>query len=177
MTQGQLSFEAEAPPAVDLSVRIKRSTKRRKSVSARVVDGVLEVTVPSWMSRAEQERWADDMRRRHLRRSTAADVDLASRVAALARRYDLQRPTAARWGEMTAQWGSCTPADGTIRLSTRLAPFPPWVLDYVIVHELAHLTHGDHSPAFWALVHRYPKAERAIGYLIARSDDGEEPAD
>lgn len=194
--EGQLSFDVGAPvverperprarpaapapaaPHVELPVRVKRSPKRRKTVSARIVDGVLEVSVPSWMSRAEQERWADEMRRRHLRRATTADIDLDARIAALARRYDLPRPTTVRWGEMTAQWGSCTTADGTIRLSTRLAAFPPWVLDYVVVHELAHLVHGDHSPAFWALVQRYPKAERAIGYLIARSDDADEPTD
>ena len=191
--EGQLSFDVGAPvgerpataaptpavvvPHVELPVRVKRSPKRRKTVSARIVDGVLEVSVPSWMSRAEQERWADEMRRRHLRRATTAEIDLVARTAALARRYDLPRPTAVRWGEMTAQWGSCTTADGTIRLSTRLAAFPPWVLDYVVVHELAHLVHGDHSPAFWALVRRYPRAERAIGYLIARSDDADEPTD
>jgi predicted metal-dependent hydrolase len=75
---------------------------------------------------------------------------------------------------MTARWGSCTKATSSIRISTRLGPFPDWVLDYVIVHELAHLVHLDHSPAFWELVHRYPRAERATGYLIAKSGDDDE---
>ena len=54
-------------------------------------------------------------------------------------------------------------------MSTRLAAWPPWVLDYVLVHELAHLVEFDHSPAFHALVDRYPRAERARGFLIAKS--------
>lgn len=155
----------------ELPVSVRRSKKRRKTVSARLVDGVLVLSLPSWMSRADEARWIEEMRRRYRRRSTAGTIDLDDRAATLARRHGLPRPSHLRWMEMTTRWGSCTPADGTIRLSTRLAAFPPWVLDYVLVHELAHLEQPDHSPAFWALVHRYPKAERAIGYLIARSGD------
>ena len=72
---------------------------------------------------------------------------------------------------MTARWGSCTPSTGEIRISTRLAAFPDWVIDYVIVHELAHIEVGGHDDEFWRLVNRYPRAERAIGYLIAKSGD------
>ena len=56
----------------------------------------------------------------------------------------------------------------------QLAAFPDWVVDYVIVHELAHLAVADHSPEFWALVSRYPRTERARGYLIAKSGEGED---
>jgi len=65
---------------------------------------------------------------------------------------------------------------GAVRVSRRLADFPPWVLDYVLVHELAHLAEADHSPAFWALVARYPLAERARGFLMAKGLE-EDPAD
>jgi predicted metal-dependent hydrolase len=82
------------------------------------------------------------------------------------------------------RWGSCTPSEGTIRISSRLAAEPAWVLDYVIVHELAHLSVACHDARFWALVHRYPRAERARGFLMARgmadaddaSPDGWAPA-
>jgi predicted metal-dependent hydrolase len=51
------------------------------------------------------------------------------------------------------------------------------VLDAVIVHELAHLVHLGHTPEFWELANRYPKTERAYGFLIAKQltdDDVEE---
>lgn len=63
------------------------------------------------------------------------------------------------------RWGSCTPSDGTIRLSSRLRGMPQWVIDYVLVHELAHLLEAGHTPRFWALVDHYPQSERARGYL------------
>lgn len=75
-------------------------------------------------------------------------------------------PASVRWvTNQNGRWGSCTPADGTIRLSHRVQDMPDWVIDYVLLHELAHLIVPSHNARFWALVGRYPKTERARGYL------------
>lgn len=156
------------------SVKVVRSRRRTKTVAGKVTGGVLTVTVPAWMSPAEEAMATDEMVRRFRRRQSTERVDLPARARTLARRYDLPAPATIRWSEsMNSRWASCTTADAAIRVSTRLAPFPGWVLDYVLVHELAHLAVADHSPAFWALVERYPMAERARGYLIAKSGDVE----
>ena len=63
------------------------------------------------------------------------------------------------------RWGSCTPSSRTIRLSHRLQSMPDWVVDYVLVHELAHLVEVTHSRRFWSLVEAYPAMERAQAYL------------
>jgi hypothetical protein len=79
------------------------------------------------------------------------------------------------------RWGSCTPADGTIRVSSRLRSMPAYVVDYVLVHELAHLLEAQHDARFWALVARYPRAERARGFLegveTARADGAGDDTD
>ncbi len=156
-------------------VTIERSARRKRTVGAQLVGGVLTVVVPTWMSRAEQDHWVDVMSGRFRRKLSADRVDLVDRALTLSRRYDLARARDIRWSDdMLKRWGSCTPTTGVIRISTRLAPFPDWVIDYVIVHELAHLEVNDHSPSFWSIVHRYPKAERAVGYLIAKSGDDHE---
>jgi predicted metal-dependent hydrolase len=155
-------------------VEVVRSTRRTRTVGARMVGSVLRVSVPSWMSAADERRWVEDMTRRFERQIEASLVDLDERAAVLARRHGLRRPTSIRWVDnMQSRWASCTPSTGSVRLSTRLARFPDWVRDYVIVHELAHLTHPGHTAAFWKLVERYPRAERARGYLIAKSGDNE----
>jgi hypothetical protein len=55
--------------------------------------------------------------------------------------------------DTATRWGSCAP-DGDLSFSWRLIGAPPWVLDYVAAHEVAHLRHANHSGRFWAVVDR-----------------------
>lgn len=158
-----------------LRVEVLRSARRRKTVSARQVGDVLQVRIPARMSKAEEAHWVGEMVKRFERRAASAEVDLAARASLLASRFDLPAPASIRWVDnQGARWGSCTPTDRTIRISSRLAGFPLWVVDFVVVHELAHLVEAGHGPAFKALVGRYPLAERATGYLLAKGMDGDD---
>jgi predicted metal-dependent hydrolase len=171
-TQQSLPFVAQS-----FTVEVLRSKRRKRSVGAQLIGDVLHVTVPSWMSRAEEAEWVEKMSASYRRQLSTDRINPRERALALSRRYDLPRPKEILWDDtMTARWGSCTIDTGEIRLSTRLAAFPNWVLDYVIVHELCHMAIDDHSPEFWELVNRYPKAERAVGYLIAKSGEKDEEA-
>ncbi|MEX0848495.1 MAG: M48 family metallopeptidase [Ilumatobacteraceae bacterium] len=155
-------------------IEVTRSNKRKRSVGAQLVGDTLRLAIPAWMSHAEEEHWVGEMSRRFERKQSTNRIDLVQRAASLARRHQLRRPAEIRWSDdMTTRWGSCTPSTSTIRISTRIAAFPDWVVDYVIVHELAHLGVAGHGPDFWALVQRYPRAERAIGYLIAKSGESD----
>lgn len=152
-----------------VKVEVVRSPKRRKTVQARQIGEVLRVSIPATMTKADEKHWVAEMVRRMERRSSTAVTDLVDRAAALARRHRLPAPRTIRWVDNQEwRWGSCTPADGAVRISSRVSRFPPWVIDYVVVHELAHLAVPDHSAEFWALVNRYPRAERARGFLIAK---------
>ncbi len=165
--------QVEHRPAVrDLpAVELRRSTRRRRSADANLEDGRVVVRLPAGLS-AEQEA---ALIGRLVRRVTGADraraqggdEALAVRAHELADRYlDGVRAEVVTWStRMRRRHGSCTPATRTVRVSARLAAAPGYVVDYVLVHELAHLQHPDHSEAFWALVGRFPAAERARGYL------------
>ena len=154
-----------------LPVRVVRSPKRRKTVHARLVDGVVEVRMPARMSKADETRYVAELVDRIERREFEKMVDVTQRAQQLAARYKLPTPTSIRFVDnQMSRWGSCSIDTREIRLSSRLANYPGWVLDYVIVHELAHLVVADHSPAFYALVAPYARAERARGYLHAKAD-------
>jgi predicted metal-dependent hydrolase len=159
---------ADRPP---FPVRVVRSKNRRKTVDARLVDGVIEVRVPARMSKKDEREYVDELVARLERRESERAIDVEQRMRSLARRFGLPLPESIRFVDNQNQrWGSCSIESREIRLSSRLAKYPPWVLDYVIVHELAHLVVADHSAAFHELVDRYPRAERARGYLHAKSD-------
>lgn len=150
-----------------MKVEVVRSKRRRRTVQAEQVGDVVRLSIPALMTKAEEEHWVGVMVKRFERRAAAAESDLDERAAALAERYGLPRPQSIRWVDnQQRRWGSCTPVDGTVRISDRLTRFPVWVLDYVIVHELAHLAEPCHGKAFRALVDRYPLAERARGFLM-----------
>jgi hypothetical protein len=163
-----------------MRVELVTGTRRRRHVEGVLIGDVLRVAYPPRMSRVEAERIAEELRVRMERRVASDRLDLAARARALARRFELPRPVRVEWSDrQLSRWGSCDPADGVIRVSRRLAAFPVWVLDYVLVHELAHLVEPDHGPRFRALVARYPRAERAVGFLIAKdlAPDGADDAD
>jgi len=154
------------------AVKIITSRKRRRTVAARMRSGVLELLVPASMPRVERNRWAEVMSRRIERRaarSRPADERLEERARQLnGRHFDgLLRWQSIGFAEMERQWGSCTFTDGAIRIARRAASLPDWVLDHLLVHELAHLVHSNHGPEFHELENRYPLTERAKGYLLA----------
>lgn len=157
----------------DWPVEVVRSGRRRKTVSAELKNGVLVVRAPAAMSDVELAPVIEKLQARlekQVKRASVSDVDLEQRARMLNGKYFNGR---LRWQSIrfvtnqNKRFGSCTPSRGTIRLSDRLAKMPQWVLDYVLVHEMAHLEEANHGKRFWKLVNAYPLTERARGYLMA----------
>lgn len=153
-----------------VSVAVRRSDRRRRTVSARHEAGRLVVLLPSTLRPAEERRYVEDVARRLLRRARphVGDAGLEARAAALSARYlgGAARPVSVRWStRQHRRWGSCTPATGEIRISESARPLPQDVLDYVLLHELAHLLVPGHGPEFWALLSGFPALARARGFL------------
>ena len=158
----------DLPPHVEL----RRSKRRRKTVSAYREGERVVVLVPATLTRRQEAEWVATMLERLARserRSRPSDDGLLQRARRLNDSYlgGLAVPGSVRWVDnQRSRWGSCTPGDRSIRLSTRLQAMPAWVVDYVLVHELAHLIEPRHDARFWSWVDRYPRAERAKGYLL-----------
>ncbi|WP_233498424.1 M48 family metallopeptidase [Blastococcus sp. TF02A-26] len=166
-------------------IEVRRSARRRRTVTAYRESGRTIVLIPAAFTPAEERRWVAQMvaklqtREERRRRSLGADDELVARARALSAAHldGVPQPSSVRWVDnQQRRWGSCTPSDGSIRLSSRLRGMPEYVVDYVLVHELAHLIEPSHDQRFWALVARYPRAERARGFLegveTARQDAG-----
>lgn len=165
----------DAPAGDAPRVEVRRSARRTRTATAYRQHDTIVVLVPQRLSGMRERELVDDLVRRLLHKEARAvaatsDDDLAARAQDLAARFwpgeTTVSPTSVTWvSNQQRRWGSCTPSTGTIRLSDRLRSMPEWVVDYVLVHELAHLLVPNHSPAFWTLVERYPRAARAQGYL------------
>jgi predicted metal-dependent hydrolase len=157
-------------------IEVRRSARRRRTVSAYRDGDKIIILMPARTSKAEERRLITEMVERVTRREArmanpglrAGDSQLLSRARQLSNAYldGRPQPRSVRWvTNMNQRWGSCTTGDRTIRLSHRLQSMPSWVIDYVLVHELCHLLEPGHDRAFWAWAQRYPRTERARGFL------------
>ncbi|WP_318255578.1 M48 metallopeptidase family protein [Cellulosimicrobium composti] len=152
-------------------VEVRRSRRRKSTVSAYRDGERTIVAIPARFTRAQEREWVQRMLDRLAdseRRRRPSDAELERRAAELSEKYldGRAHPTSVRWSSnQDRRWGSCTLIDGTIRISTRVRGMPPWVLDYVLLHELAHLLHAGHGPGFWKLLESYPRTDRARGFL------------
>jgi predicted metal-dependent hydrolase len=160
-------------------VVVRRSARRRRTVAAFWEDGKAVVAIPAHFTKAQENEWVrrmlDKLKRQGDRRTQgsgrrrpASDAALAGHASELSSKYLDGRaiPTSVRWvSNQKSRWGSATPADGTIRLSDKLRAMPQWVVDYVLLHELAHLLVAGHNAAFWRLLEAYPETQRAKAFL------------
>ncbi|WP_229051639.1 M48 family metallopeptidase [Aeromicrobium sp. Leaf350] len=153
-------------------VEIRRSARRRRTVQARREGDRIVVLVPAGLDAAEERRIVESLVakiQRSEKRRDLSDDDLMGRCEALSRTYldGEARPTSVRWvTNQSTRWGSCTASTGEIRISHLVREMPAWVVDYVLLHELVHLVvPGGHPPRFWEVLGRYPRAERARGFL------------
>lgn len=166
-------------------VWVRRSTRRRRTVSVTRREGELVVAIPGSFSKRQERDWVTRMIRRYAEGREAeaparrSDEDLVRLARQLGERHldGKAVPTSIRWTSRQQQrWGSCTPAEGSIRISDRLQGMPEWVLASVVMHELVHLLVPGHGPDFQALMARYPEAERARGFLEGVTFARDEPA-
>jgi predicted metal-dependent hydrolase len=152
-------------------VEVRISARRRKTSEGHWVGDRIVVSLPAHLSaaaRQEATAWlVDRLLATHPLRAVATDTALLQRALALSERYRMGlRPASVRWvTNQSARWGSCSVRTGDIRLSHRLREVPEWVIDAVLVHELAHLVHPDHSPAFHRLANVYPRHKEAGIFL------------
>ena len=164
-----------------MEIEIIRSARRKKTISARMEKETMVVRAPANISEVELEKAIDNLKTRmgrHLEKKALLDDDLDQRARMLNHRHfdGKLHWRSIRWvSNQNSRYGSCTPSQGTIRLSHRVGALPQWVQDYVIVHELAHLQESNHGPRFWKLVNRYQLTERARGYLMALGLEEGEP--
>jgi len=133
----------------------------------------LYIYLPTGMSSYEEKKWINKMIQRTEIRKRKNELNdegpLEKRANELNKKYfgdklkyDIKLVT-----NQNLRFGSCTPENRTIRISDRVAEMPRWVQDYIILHEMAHLIHQNHSKEFWKIVNQYKYSERARGFLIA----------
>lgn len=165
-----MSYSVQPPTLFHPHVEVRVSKRRKKTAGAHWEGDRIVVVVPAHLRGADRDEMVECLSRRlacHRPSLHASDDQLEQRARALGRRYlDGVSPASIRWsGSQTKRWGSCTLDTRAIRISERLRVVPEWVLDAVIVHELAHLFEPTHSPRFRHLERRYPRQSEADAFL------------
>ena len=160
--RGSTTITIEPPRFDRPEVEIRASSRRTKTGNAHWSGSRIIVQIPARMRGRDREVFVADLVTRLLSQrpqATGHDGALHERCLVLAELYNNNvAPSAVRWvANQRTRWASCSPATREIRVSTRLRQCPDWVVDAVLVHELAHLQEIDHSAAFYAIANRHPR--------------------
>ena len=159
------------PPQFDRpEVEIRASSKRKKTGTAHWSGSRIVVQIPARVRGRERRVFVDELVERLLTQrpqNAGGDAALEERARVLADTYnDAITPASVRWVKnQQARWASCSPASREIRVSSRLRQCPEWVIDAVLVHELAHLQEADHSAKFYEIANRHPRQNDSELYL------------
>lgn len=155
-----------------VALELKVVRKRVKNINARLHGKTLSVSAPHRVSVKELEETIIELARKLVRRSRADALNSDGGAEALARKIAASFPDPPEVNEVrfvtnqTTQWGSYSPQTGIVRLNAALRQMPPWVMEAVVAHELAHTFYLDHSPKFWELARSVcPKTDRARAFL------------
>jgi predicted metal-dependent hydrolase len=165
-----MTYTTEHPTLFRPDVEVRVSKRRKKTAGAHWEGDRIVVVVPVHLQGTERDQMVESLSRRlarHRPHLHASDDHLEQRALELGRRYlDGVAPASIRWStNQNKRWGSCTISTREIRISERLRVAPDWVLDAVIVHELAHLIEPNHSHRFNELERRYPRRSEADVFL------------
>ena len=153
-------------------VEVIKSSKRKKTVQAKIVNKKLIIFLPSRISQKEEDYWIRKMKKKCINKRKKQLLNTNSQLKGKAEvinkkyfegklNFNIEFVT-----NQNSRFGSCTPENKTIRISDKVSEMPKWVQNYIILHEIAHLIYKDHSDNFWEKVNEYKYTERAKGFLI-----------
>jgi hypothetical protein len=151
-----------------IGVDIRTSQRRAASSNARMVAGRLVITVPELLTFDERETAiAGLVAKVQAKLGHSNGPDLVGRARQLSGAYlgGVECSSIVWSANQKTLWGSCSTQRRSIRISDQLMGAPAWVLDAVILHELAHLIVPDHDADFYNLVNRYEHTKAADHYL------------
>jgi predicted metal-dependent hydrolase len=164
----------QKPPLIN-EIKIIRSPNRKRTVSAKLTNGILFVSAPAGIPNEELykiiSKFKESVAKRKLKKDLNKRQDLKDIAGRLNREYFsgcLKIESIEYSTNQNSRFGCCNIKTGRILISHRLATMPEWVRNYVIVHELAHLIVPNHGKAFKELTNKYKLEERAIGFLMAK---------
>lgn len=164
-----------------MNVKILRSHKRNRTISAKMVDDTMYVYAPSNTPEDELNKIIANFTVRFEKRKLRKELNKTQELMPIAQELNriyfdgkLEIKLIEYSSTLNHAFGICSKRTGEIRISHRIAEMPAWVRDSVVVHELAHLIESNHSEAFWNLAYRYKLTERAKGYLMAKRLDTDE---
>lgn len=161
------------------AVLVRRTARRKTGLAAFWEGPQAVIAVPARLSLEDEQYWVPHMVAKleaglkgGKRRVQPSDDALMRRSLFLSGKYLGSRaaPESVRWvSNQNGRWGSATPARKSIRISHHVQGMPEWVVDYVLLHELTHLIHANHSPAFWAEMAGFAELDKAKAFLDGAS--------